>query len=166
MRSRFPSIQAVAAEPILLFATLFGAGLFRAAPGSAGTALAVPFGVALAQLGPAVYLAALAAISVAGIWICRKAAQALKVHDHPAIVWDELAGYLVTMSPSLWGLGQGAPAFLAGFILFRVFDILKPWPIRAVDRRVTGGLGVMADDLLAGVYAAAVLMGGAAAGLW
>lgn len=166
MRLRFPSIQTIVAEPILLFATLFGAGLFRAAPGSAGTALAVPLGVALAQLGPAVYLAALVTISVAGIWICRKAAQALGVHDHPAIVWDELAGYLLTMSPSLWGLGQGAPAFLAGFMLFRVFDILKPWPIRVVDRRVTGGLGVMADDLLAGVYAAAALIGGAVAGLW
>ena len=166
MRSQFPSIRLVAREPVLLFAPLVGAGLVRAAPGTAGTALAVPLSMALVQLGPALYLAILVAIVVAGIWICRRAARVLEVHDHPAIVWDELAGYLLTMAPSLWGLGQGAPAFAAGFVLFRIFDILKPWPIRVVDRRVRGGLGVMADDLLAGLYAALALTLGAETGLW
>ena len=76
------------------------------------------------------------------------------VHDHGAIVWDEIVGLLITMTavPYSWS------TLLLGFLLFRLFDILKPWPIRVLDRRVGGGFGVMIDDLLAGVFAGAVLL--------
>jgi phosphatidylglycerophosphatase A len=75
------------------------------------------------------------------------------VHDHPAIVWDEIVGYLVTMVVAPPGLAW----IVAGFVLFRFFDILKPWPIRWCDHRVAGGFGIMLDDLLAGVLSAGLL---------
>ncbi len=93
------------------------------------------------------------ALFVLGVWVCGKAGRELGVHDHPAIVWDEVVGYLVTMTavPVDWGW------LLGGFLLFRLFDILKPWPVRWFDRRVPGGVGVMADDLVAGLMAWGVL---------
>ena len=92
---------------------------------------------------------------IAGIGICAHAARRLGVHDHQGIVWDEIVGYLVTMTAA-----PGGWEWLAGgFILFRLFDIAKPWPIRWLDRQVHGGLGIMLDDLLAGVFAAAILQG-------
>ncbi len=99
------------------------------------------------------YLGLTLAVSVAGIWICRRASRQLGVHDHPGIVWDEFAGLLITMlpAPSAW------PWVLIGFGLFRLFDIWKPWPIRWADRRVKGGTGIMLDDVMAGVIAALVL---------
>ncbi len=93
------------------------------------------------------------ALFLLGVWACAKTGRELGVHDHPAIVWDEVVGYLITMT--------GAPTnwqwLLGGFLLFRLFDILKPWPVRWFDRRVAGGLGVMADDVVAGLMALAVL---------
>ena len=88
-----------------------------------------------------------------GVWLCGKASSDLGVHDHPGIVWDEFAGMFVTMIavPVTW------ISVLAGFLLFRLFDIWKPWPIGLLDKRVSGGLGIMLDDILAGVFAAVVL---------
>ncbi|MEY8195315.1 MAG: phosphatidylglycerophosphatase A, partial [Cycloclasticus sp.] len=88
-----------------------------------------------------------------GIWICGQAAKELGVHDHGGIVWDEIAGYLLTM----YWVDFSWQNVLLGFVLFRLFDILKPWPINWVDRRVGGGFGIMLDDLLAGLMAAACL---------
>ena len=86
---------------------------------------------------------------VAGIWLCGRSADRLGVHDHPAIVWDEIVGYLITMllAPTGWVW------ILLGFILFRIFDIWKPWPIRWLDKQVRGGAGIMLDDVLAAVFA-------------
>ena len=99
------------------------------------------------------YIGMLVGVTLLGIWICGRAASDLGVHDHPGIVWDEIAGYLLTMTAApagwLW--------ILVGFGLFRLFDIWKPWPIGWLDRRVGGGLGIMLDDLVAGVLAAACL---------
>ena len=89
----------------------------------------------------------------AGIPICAHTARRMGVHDHPGIVWDEIVGYLVTMTFA----PQGWLWVAAGFVLFRVFDIAKPWPIRLLDRNVGGGFGIMVDDLLAGIFAAVVL---------
>jgi phosphatidylglycerophosphatase A len=86
---------------------------------------------------------------VLGIYICRRTTRDVGVHDHPAIVWDEVIGYLVTMA----AVPASGLNVLAGFILFRFFDVLKPPPIRAVDQRVHGGFGIMFDDVLAGLYA-------------
>ncbi len=130
-----------------------GAGLAPRAPGTFGTLAAVPLYLALAGLPLPAYLVLIVALFAWGVWLCGVTARDLGVHDHPGIVWDEVVGYLVTMTaaPPGWG------AVVAGFVLFRLFDILKPWPIGALDRRLTGGLGIMADDLLAGVFAALVL---------
>jgi phosphatidylglycerophosphatase A len=104
---------------------------------------------ALAQLPVFVYASATLVCIVAGIVICGAASKSLDSHDHPGIVWDEIAGMMLTMLfiPFSW-LSLGL-----GFLLFRVFDILKPWPIRLIDRKVGGGLGIMLDDILAAVFA-------------
>jgi len=100
-------------------------------------------------------VAALATTGV-GIWICGASARRLGVHDHPAIVWDEIAGMCITMlaAPPGWGWRWA----LAGFALFRLFDIVKPWPIREIDHGMRGGVGIMLDDVLAGILAALILL--------
>ncbi len=140
-------------DPVHLLATGFGAGLLPKAPGTFGTLAAVPFYLLLARLPLSVYLVALVLGILAGIWICGRTSRDLGVHDHPGIVWDEFAGFFVTMiaAPAGWLW------VVVGFVLFRVFDILKPWPIGWLDRRVQGGVGIMLDDLLAGAYAWVVL---------
>lgn len=140
-------------HPVDLLALGFGAGLVPIGPGTAGTVVAIPLYLMLQALSLPIYLACVAVAFVAGIGICAHAARRLGVHDHPGIVWDEIAGYLITMiaAPTGWVW------VVAGFVLFRLFDIAKPWPIHWLDRQVHGGLGIMLDDLLAGVYAALVL---------
>jgi phosphatidylglycerophosphatase A len=140
-------------DPIQLAACGFGAGLVPVAPGTFGTLVALPLWWLLQPLALPLYLAVIAVLTLVGIWLCERAARAMGVHDHPAIVWDEIVGYLVTMiaAPAGW-----LPALL-GFALFRFFDILKPWPIRVADHKVGGGFGIMLDDLVAGLFAAIVL---------
>ncbi len=141
---------------MLLLALGFGSGCARIAPGTWGTLVAVvPCWLALQQLSLGGYLLLTFVLIVVGVWLCGQAAQRLQVHDHPGIVWDEIAGYFVTMiaAPDGWVWA------VVGFALFRLFDITKPWPIRRIDRGVDGGVGIMADDLLAGVYAWLVLQG-------
>lgn len=140
-------------NPVHLLALGFGTGLVPRAPGTVGTLVGIPFYLLISGLPLWIYLAITVAVSGAGIWICDRAAKDFGVHDHPAIVWDEIAGYLVTMiaAPAGW------PWIVAGFLLFRLFDVLKPWPISVLDRRVSGGFGIVVDDLVAGVIAALVL---------
>ena len=143
----------VFSDPVLWLAFGFGSGLAPRAPGTAGTLMAIPLFLLLDLLPLAGYLLATVVITLAGIWICGRASQILGVHDHPGIVWDEFAGYLITMvmAPEGWA------GILSGFVLFRLFDIWKPWPIGWADRKVHGGLGIMLDDALAGLMAVAVL---------
>lgn len=144
-------------NPVHLLASGFGSGLAPRAPGTFGTLAAIPI-VLLAQLLPVwLYVAVTLLMFVAGIFICGRAARDWGVRDHPAIVWDEIVGLLVTMSLA----PLGALWLLAGFVLFRVFDIAKPWPIGALDRRVHGGLGIMLDDVVAGIFAGVILYLGA-----
>ena len=125
----------------------FGLGLSPKAPGTFGTLAALPF-ILLTMGQPLwVQIAVAVFISVIGIWICGKTAEDLKVHDHPAIVWDEVAGFYITMI----GAAINWQTLLAGFLLFRFFDIVKPGPIRTLDKRLHGGMGIMADDVLAGL---------------
>jgi phosphatidylglycerophosphatase A len=107
----------------------------------------------MAGLPLPVYLGLTALGFVLGVWLCHATARDLGIHDHPGIVWDEIIGYLVTMTaaPAGWVWS------IVGFALFRILDIGKPWPISVVDRRLCGGLGIMADDLVAGVAACLVL---------
>ena len=141
-------------DPILFLAFGFGAGMAKKAPGTFGTLVGIPIYLVLAAAGPAFYGVSLGALTLGGIWICQKASERLGVHDHQGIVLDEIVGFLMTMVavPVSW------QAILIGFVLFRFFDIVKPWPIRIVDERVQGGLGIMMDDVLAGILAAGVLL--------
>ena len=140
-------------HPLDFLALGFGSGLLPRAPGTAGTIAAIPLYLVMQSLALPVYVSLVAVLFLLGIPICAHTAKRLGVHDHPGIVWDEIVGYLVTMTfaPTGWLW------VLAGFVLFRFFDVLKPWPIRWLDRRVGGGFGIMVDDLLAGIAAAAVL---------
>jgi phosphatidylglycerophosphatase A len=148
-----PTLKSLA-DPVHFFALGFGAGLAPFAPGTFGSLVGLGFAVALAPLGLWWNVVAIVAAVAAGVWICGESARRLGVHDHPAIVWDEVAGMMIAMlaAPAAW---WGAPL---AFVLFRVFDIAKPWPIREVDHGMGGGAGIMLDDVLAGVFAALVLL--------
>ncbi len=143
------ALRARAHGAALWLAQGLGAGRAPVAPGTAGTLAAVPLYLLLAELPPWAYLAAAAGVIALAVPVCGMAARRLGVHDHPSIVLDEVAGFLVAMAPA----PAGWPWVAAGFVLFRLFDILKPPPVRAVDRRVGGGLGIVLDDVLAGLWA-------------
>lgn len=142
-------------DPGHLLALGFGSGLLPIAPGTWGTLVAVPLYWWFIDLSLVTYMLLITALASAGVWLCGRTAQALGAHDHPAIVWDEVVGFLLAMIavPFEW-------AWLAvGFLLFRLLDIAKPWPIKQLDRQVPGGFGIMLDDLVAGVYTALILHG-------
>jgi len=126
----------------------FGSGLSPFAPGTMGTLVAVPFAIALKSLDPLWYGIVLLLAFALGVVICDRVSKQLGVHDHGGIVWDELVGYwlAVALLPNQWQW------LLAAFVLFRFFDILKPWPIGQLDRNCKGGFGIMIDDVLAGMY--------------
>lgn len=148
-----PGVRSLA-DPVLLVALGFGTGLAPFAPGTFGSLAGLALALVLAPLGFWWNLAAVTAAVLGGIWICGEGARRLGVHDHPAIVWDEVAGMMITMlaaPPDWWG------AVLA-FALFRAFDIAKPWPIREIDHGMGGGTGIMLDDVMAGILAAAGLL--------
>lgn len=147
-------VRTVMTNPIHFLAFGFGSGLSPIAPGTAGTLVAVVLELMMRPLGFPMRLGITIAIIAVGFWICGESARRLRQHDHPGIVWDEFAGYLLTMlaAPAGWVW------VIAGFTLFRAFDILKPWPIRELDHRIGGGAGIMLDDLAAGVAAGALLM--------
>lgn len=157
-----PSARQVFSDPILWLGFGFGSGLSPKAPGTAGTLAALPLvWLSLAWLGSWLYVAVTVIVALVGIPICGEASRRLGVHDHGGIVWDEFAGLYVTALPlALWPVSYPLSPLLLGlaFVWFRVFDVLKPWPIRWLDRHVHGGLGIMLDDLLAGVFAALALM--------
>ena len=119
-----------------------------------GTLVAIPLYLLLSRLELWPYLIVVAAGFLLGIYVCDKTSKALGVHDHSGIVWDEIIGYWITMIAIPAVTWQW---ILAGFILFRFFDIVKPWPVKIADKRVPGGFGIMFDDLLAGLYALACI---------
>ncbi|WP_211828026.1 phosphatidylglycerophosphatase A family protein [Kistimonas asteriae] len=147
------SIPVRLSNPVHFLAFGFGSGLAPKAPGTFGTLAAIPLYLLLSQLSLPVYVVVLVLASLLGIWLCGKTAKDLGVHDHPGIVWDEFCGYWLTMlaAPTGWLW------IIVGFILFRLFDIWKPWPISLADKRVPGGIGIMVDDLIAGLYALIVM---------
>jgi phosphatidylglycerophosphatase A len=148
-----PSFRQILRNPIHFLAFGFGSGLSPKAPGTAGTLVALLLWPFLAELPLTAYLLVVAVASIAGFYLCGKTARDLGVHDHPGIVWDEIAGFWLAMTavPVTWYW------MLAGFVLFRLFDIWKPWPISWLDKEVEGGVGIMVDDLLAGVFAWIIL---------
>ncbi len=147
------SPKTVFTNPIHFLAFGFGSGLAPFAPGTAGTLAVIPIYLLMQPLDLLQYGVLLGLICIIGIWICGESSRRLGVHDHGGIVWDEFAGYLITMFavPFAWQW------IIIGFLLFRLFDIWKPWPIRYIDKQLTGGLGIMLDDILAGIFAAICL---------
>jgi phosphatidylglycerophosphatase A len=147
------SLKKVWQDPTYFLAFGFGSGLAPFAPGTFGTVAALPLYFLLALLPPQIYLVMTLVAFALGIWICGKVSRDLGVHDHAGIVWDEIVGFLLTMFlvpvHLIW--------VVAGFILFRIFDIWKPYPIRWVDKHVSGGLGIMIDDVLAAIPACFIL---------
>jgi len=141
-------------DPVQLLALGFGSGLVPAAPGTAGSLIGLAAAILVAQWGAWAAAATTAVVVVAGVWICGEGARRLGVHDHPAIVWDEIAGMMIAMLAAPRGWGWAALAFA----LFRVFDIIKPWPIREIDHAMRGGAGIMLDDVMAGILAALGLL--------
>lgn len=155
-----PPRELILSTPEHLIAFGFGAGLSPKAPGTVGTLVGLPFWLALMWLPTAGYALAVLGLFLFGCWICGESARLLGVDDYGGIVFDEIVGFLIACAPLLPSLGVVANGWLwlpAAFLLFRFFDILKPWPIRALDRNLHGGLGIMLDDALAGVFSAVLL---------
>ena len=137
-------------NPFMWLAFGFGSGLSPKAPGTAGTAAALPLAWGLMHIPTLEKWALLLVATVFGVSVCGYACRRLQQHDPGGVVWDEFVGLgfsVVWFAPSVLILGLG-------FVWFRVFDVLKPWPISWLDQHVSGGLGVMLDDILAGLMAA------------
>lgn len=140
-------------KPVQFLALGFGSGLAPKAPGTFGTLAAIPLFLLFSGLSPLTMAAVIIIMSVAGVYICGKAAEDVGVHDHPAIVWDEIVGYFITM----FMVPVSIQTVIVGFVLFRIFDILKPWPISLADKKLSGGFGIMFDDILAGIFALLIM---------
>ena len=180
-----PTYAHLLRHPIHCLSLGLGSGLAPNAPGTFGTLAAIVPYLLIALLPLWGQLVVIVLGFGFGIYCCHRTAAAMGVHDHPAIVWDEFVGFWVTMlalplfqltfgqakydwtgtmrfDQAQWGaipLSDMLLYVVLGFVLFRFFDILKPWPIRWIDCRIHGGFGIMLDDLLAGIYSALVLWG-------
>lgn len=146
-------------NPWHLLATGFGSGLSPIIPGTMGTLASIPFYLLLVQLPLPMYLVVVVISCIIGVKICQVTSGDMKVHDHGSIVWDEFAGFWITMSlvPMLDLPVDDWKWLITGFVLFRFFDMVKPWPIGWLDKRVDGGFGIMVDDIVAGVMAGVAL---------
>jgi len=118
-----------------------------------GTLIGVLLFILLPVLDWKLYLGIVVLAFIVGVFLCDYTAKALNVHDHPGIVWDEIVGYFITM----FMVPKGWLWIVIGFVLFRFFDILKPWPISITDKKVQGGLGIMLDDVIAGIFALLII---------
>ncbi len=151
--SKRVAARTVFTDPVHLLAFGFGTGLSPFAPGTVGTLVAFPIAWLTLDLGLASQIAVAVLLILSGIWICGESAKRIGVHDHGGIVWDEVAGMYVTLllaPPTITG-------WALAFVAFRLFDIVKPWPIRDLDHRMKGGLGIMLDDIAAALYAMILL---------
>jgi phosphatidylglycerophosphatase A len=152
-KSQKVDARAVLTDPVNFLAFGFGTGLAPFAPGTFGSIPGVLLFWLTLDFGLYVQLAVALAVVISGIWICGESARRIGVHDHGGIVWDEIAGmYLTLLAAPLTPVG-----WLLAFVLFRAADIVKPWPIRDLDHRLGGGVGIMLDDLVAALYAAVAL---------
>jgi len=140
-------------NPIHFLAYGFGAGLSPKAPGTAGTLVAIPLYLLLMCTSLVDYLSLMMLGLVAGVFICGYTAKRMGIEDPKGVVWDEIVGFIITMV----GVPLGWAWVISGFLLFRLFDIWKPWPIRWLDRSIKGGVGIMLDDVVAAVFACVLL---------
>jgi phosphatidylglycerophosphatase A len=147
------TFKALLKRPSSFIAYGFGSGLAPKAPGTVGTLAALPIYWLMQDWPLTIYLASVFLAFMAGIWLCQRTVDWIKEDDPSGVVWDEIVGYLVAMTfaPAGWEW------MLTGFVLFRFFDIVKPWPVSWADNRLHGGLGIMLDDVVAGTYVIAIL---------
>jgi phosphatidylglycerophosphatase A len=152
-KPRLPVPDAIWHNPLYFLAFGLGSGAMPFAPGTFGTLLAIPFYLLLRPLSLSMYIAFTVVFFILSSWLCDYVSRKIKVHDHPGMTIDEFAGFFVTMinAPHGW------PWVVLGFVLFRFFDILKPWPIRMLDEHVHGGIGVVLDDIVAGLFAMIII---------
>ena len=149
-----PNVGFLLRHPAHCIALGFGLGLAPVAPGTFGTLLAIPLAALLhAYLSTAGFVAATVALALVGVWAVQVTGRNLGVPDHGAIVWDEVVAFLLV----LFFVGGNAASIAVAFVVFRFFDIVKPPPIRQLDRALKNGFGVMVDDLLAAAYTLLVL---------
>jgi len=135
-------------KPSHFIAFGFGSGAMPFAPGTFGTLIAIPFYLAIRSLPLMAYIILVALIVIGSMWLCERVSREINVHDHQGMCLDEIVGYLVTMT----GAPHGTIWIILGFILFRIFDIWKPWPIDYIDKHISGGFGIILDDVLAGIF--------------
>jgi len=157
-----PNAREIMTSPVHLLAFGFGSGLMPKGPGTAGTVVGIPVFLAMMHLSLPLFAELTVVLSIFGCWVCGESARRLGVHDYGGIVFDEIVGYVIAAAPLLPVLGLNRhglwPGLIAAFLLFRIFDIWKPWPISWLDARMQGGIGIMVDDLVAGVFAALALL--------
>lgn len=148
-----PIPEAIWQKPLYFLAFGLGSGAMPFAPGTFGTLLAIPFYLLLQPLSLTAYILFVIAFMIVSSWICDIVSRQIQVHDHPGMTIDEFAGFFVTMinAPHGWQW------VVLGLVLFRFFDIVKPWPIRFLDQRVHGGFGVVLDDIVAGLFAMIII---------
>lgn len=146
-------MQSMSSKVAFQIATFFGIGKFPKAPGTWATLAALPIAFLFLNLGPLLHMTLTFSLLMIGIFACDMTERSRTSHDDGDLVIDEVVGLLITMTwlPITW------QSFALGFILFRMLDILKPFPINLIDKRIKGGLGVMLDDVAAGMIANAVL---------
>ncbi len=140
-------------NPLHFIAFGFGSGALPIAPGTFGTLMAIPFYLALAPLSTPFYITIVFMCTLAAIWLCGRVSREIAVDDHQGMCLDEIIGFLVTMTGAPHHIGY----LFAGFLLFRLFDIVKPWPIGWLDTHLHGGTGMILDDVLAGIYSLCIL---------
>jgi len=131
----------------------FGSGAIPIAPGTFGTLFAIPFYLLLQPLPILFYIFITILIILGSSLLCDRVSKEISIHDHQGMCLDEIVGFLVTMI----GVPYGIIWILAGFILFRFFDIVKPWPINYIDQKIHGGFGMILDDVVAGIFSACLL---------
>lgn len=148
-----PSFRSVWTNPVHFVACGFGVGLLPIAPGTWGTLAALPIYFILIKFSLTTYIIVTVLLNILGIWLCGVTNRDFGTDDHPAAVWDEIAAFLIVLIaiPPTWYF------ILMGFILFRIFDIWKPWPISWIDQSIHGGLGVVLDDVVAALVSLGIL---------
>jgi len=145
--------KAVWQNPLYFIAFGLGSGAIPIAPGTFGTIFAIPFYLLLQPLSFVFYLVFVFIFCIFSMWLCHRISRDIQIHDHPGMCIDEFAGFFVTMiaAPIGWQW------IVIGFLLFRLFDIWKPWPIRFIDEKIPGGIGMVLDDILAGIFSCIII---------
>lgn len=153
-KKKQPTPDAVWQDPRYFIAFGFGSGAMPVAPGTFGTLMAIPFYLLLSAALPLTYYIAFVVLFIIGSsWLSDQLSKETDTHDHPGMCIDEFAGFFVTMINAPIGLGW----VILGFLLFRFFDIVKPWPISWIDENVHGGFGMILDDVVAGVVSCLII---------